>query len=351
MSEQKSEGVRIPFSEEAEQRVREYFENRPGWSVTRLDTGEARAADYRVCYPDNCFLCEVKAVESVHADIPYAPVAEFALEWRHDFLSQIEEWKRSQPNAQIILAGETRALTDEDDATFRERFRLRRRNTESEFNGFRVAMMEYFANSDVGHLPYVVRLDSEDLYVPSLEEREKFFNWLAGELRAFAEGRPGEAWDQVPDPRLPRYNATYTIHFPKQQGDSAFRYNLLLYRKKSGGLKLAIHGQGTLNLDAISRNVNGRQQQLEASAAREGNRSIARIIALTFASGVGSDWKLLLFHIHRLLAANPRLSAIAILARIRNADCFLVCHNHGLQETEPLDRGVFDDGRSLQLGG
>ena len=87
---------------QTERVVREYFGSRPGWTVLKLDSGRARAADFRICVNSECFLCEVKTVESVRANFPGRPI-EYYVEQRTKQQEEIERWTRENPDRRLIL--------------------------------------------------------------------------------------------------------------------------------------------------------------------------------------------------------------------------------------------------------
>jgi hypothetical protein len=363
------------ISKENEQRVERYFAARKAWTVTRLDLGEESAADYRVCYPGHRFLCEVKTVESVRANIPYAPSREYFLELRRKRQIEIEQWKAANQDKKLILLRGDWDFVYGEEAEFIERHGRRSRHTEDAFVRFTTALKDFLEQSSIGHLPYRFRLDSDDVYTPTLPERDALFRWLVREIEAIAAGRPSRYWNYDGNilGQVHYYSAFYPIHRAQHPSDTDSQYQLQVYGPiGESRLVVSTHCYGTLNLDAITRNVQDGMAQLEKSAAREPNTRIPRIIALAFAVGIPFfNWEQLTKHIRWLLRENPTLSAIAVLRRTPDGtppptsegssawldfmrstewvDCFIVFHNPWLREAEPLDGIVFDDGQSVQF--
>jgi hypothetical protein len=266
----------------SERVVRDYFRDRPGWTVVKLDTGKSRAADFRICDNNDCFLCEVKTVESVRANYPDRPI-EYYLEQRKKRREEIEKWKKENPDHQLILHPGEFEFIYRDEAEFIMKYRNRRRSTEKWFKKFSQRMREYFASSSIRELPYSLRLDSDDLYVPNSHERDTFFKWLESEISVIHAGNPGWQWNmeklQYGDAAL--YTAFYQIHIPVHENDVKAVYQLTLEGpRRSGALELNIHSYGGLNLDSITANVEGGLEQLENSAARENDNQIPRLLPL-----------------------------------------------------------------------
>lgn len=353
--------------------IREYFEAYPGRRVEKLDLGKQRAADFRVCHDGNCFLCEVKTIKSVQANFPFTPLASY-LEQREKRQKEIRDWKKENPDKRLILRSEDYEFIYGDEIEFTTKYQGRRRNTEEWFNKFAQELKKYLANSSIQNLPYSVRLDSDDLYRPTLPEQEKFFKWLEGEIQAVAEGKPGWHWiiERPNYGSVALYSVFYPIHEPAYENDTKAEYQLTI-RGPLGidSLEVNIHSYGTLNLDRITSNVVNGLEQLERSASRENDTQIPRIIVLAFESGIGWEWQQLSSHINWLLKENPILSAIAILdwtpdgtlPPIENgieawyqfylttptAPRFVVYHNSWLQVTKPLLVNIFSDKWSVQL--
>jgi hypothetical protein len=305
----------ISPSEHTERVVREYFETRPGWTVRKLDLGKVRAADFRICYDQDCFLCEVKTVKSVRADLPYTPEYHF-LERREERRQEIEEWMEKNPNKRLILRHDEWHFIFGNEAEFREKYRRRVRNTEVWFKGFSQDMRDHFSESSISHLPFRLRLDSDDLYVPTPQEREIFFKWLEDEISAIARRTPSRHWQvqRQGANQVAFYSAFYPIHDPVHKDDQSSVYRLMVVGPlQTGPLEVDIHYYGTLNLDAITSNVRKGLQQLESSVTQEEDQQIPRVIALAFETGIGFEWHQLSKHLAWLLEENPNLSAIAVL--------------------------------------
>lgn len=352
--------------------IREYFAGQ-GWSVEKLDTGKKRAADFRVCDNGNRFLCEVKTVKSMRANFPANPLESY-LEQRKRRQEEIKKWQEENPDKRLILRSEDRDFIYGHEIEFVKKYQGRRRNTEAGFNEFAEELKEYLNNSNVKDLPYSVRLDSDDLYQPTKQERGAFFKWLENEIQAINEGKPGWQW-VVEEPSYGNaalYSAFYLIHKPAHEHDTKSEYQLTIRGPfEIDSLEINIHSYGTLNLKAITTNVESGLKQLESSASRENDKQIPRIIVLAFESGIGLEWQQLSSHISWLLEEHPKLSAIAILdwtpdgtpplqedgmeawyqffLTTPTVPRFVVFHNSWLQTTKPLSTNVFTDKWSIQL--
>jgi hypothetical protein len=326
----------IPVADPIERVVQDYFENRPGWTATKLDLGKETAPDFRICHDANCLLCEVKTIRSVRADSSYA-----------------------SPGAGSARSRRTGSTEFWFNRVFKEQLRL------------------HLEESGVSHLPYLVRLDSDDVYVPTQQEQECFFKWIQGELHAIDRAeRISHLWRPVMlGGAQPGFSGFYPIRKPRRDNDRASRIQMTLWKKRGAraktGLEVTVHCYGTLNLDAISGSVERGLRQLCSLAARSDDKSIARIIAIAFASAVGFHWPLVDAHIASLLKDNPDLSAIAVLRWASdatppsNGDHFLawlkfpahaewipafsVYHNSWRADhVRPLNPAAFADRRSIQ---
>jgi len=360
------------LSEQNEQIVREYFENR-GWSVKKLPKQKpsGQVSDFEICRDNVCFLCEVKAISSVRANIPYAPVDNYFIDVREIRRAEVEKWIRENPDKRLILHKEEHEFLYSDEWDLRKRYRHRRRNTEAEFEEhFAEPVRRYFAQSSICHLPYVVSLHSDDLYTPKPEERDDFCKWLEGEIRSIDKGMP--SWHfRVTDrqgPGLPAfYTAFLSIHKATYEGDIDSQIHVQVVGPgKQEGLQVHIPCYGGLNLDAIDRNVKEARNQLKDTASREQNPNIARVVVLAFATGINLfDWEELSPHIAELLEEYRDLSAMAVLdwvadgtpppreegplawlsfqAQAPRVPRFIVCHNSWLRDVEPLNTEACDE--------
>ena len=360
-------------SQQSEQVVRGYFETRPGWTVTKLDLGKERAADFRICDPANCFLCEVKTIESVRANFPSKPYDSY-LEARKRQQDEIKKWTEENPDGHLILRSDEQDFIYGDEREFAKRYRHRRKSTEKWFREFAQTMKDYFANSSVRDLPYNLRLDSDDLYVPTWDERNRFFRWLEGEIKAIDVGNPSWYWqiERLQYGRAALYSYFYPIHKPAHENDIEAVYQLMIEGPRGDGpLEVNAHSYGGLNLDSITSNVESGLKQLESSASRENDERMPRIIVLAFQSGIGFEWQQLSSHITYLLKHHPDLSAIAILdwipdgtppsqedgilalikfhATTPGIPAFYVYHNLWLQNVKPLPVHACNDKWSVQL--
>jgi hypothetical protein len=363
----------VTTSEQNEQIIRVYFEARSGWSVTKLDFGKGKAADFRICESTSCFLCEVKTIHSVRANFPFTPL-DFYLEQRETRQDEIKKWMEENPDKQLILHPGEWSFIYGDEIEFTKKYRNRRRNTEKWFKEFAQTMMVYFASSRIKDLPYNLKLDSDDLYVPNSQERASFFKWLEDEIRAIDKGTPSRYW-QIESSHFGRaalYSVFYQIHTPIDENDIESVYQLMVEGPfEAGTFEINIHSYGGLNLDAITSNVEAGLKQLEKSALREKDQQMPRIIVLGFESGLGFEWQQLESHITWLLKHNFDLSAIAVLdltpdeifpsqkegllawiefhAKTPRVPRFIVYHNPWLQDVKSLPINVFTDKWSVQL--
>jgi hypothetical protein len=355
-----------------EQVIRQWFESR-GWSVTKLPSGKSgKSADFRICSNDDCFLCEVKTIESVLANFPYTAI-EYYHEQRQRLREQIEVWLQEPSGRNLVLRKDEWKFIYGDEVEFQKKYQYTRRNTLHSFQEFAETMRMHFAASAIRDLPYLVRLDSDDLYRPTLEEQVAFISWLEREIQAIDRGEPGRCWQfQEWSEGVGFYSAFYPIHQPKHRNDTKAEYQLsVLGPGEAGPLEVDIHCYGALNLDSITSNLNKALKQLESSALQETDQQIPRTIMLGFKSNIGLEWDQLSMCITDYLQEHPNLSAIAILgwtpdgtpppqekgplARIEfwvrtpAVPSFVVYHNSRLQAVKPLPTDVFNDRWSVQL--
>lgn len=355
-----------------EQTVRTYFEVL-GWTVAKLKAGRTgKVADFRVCQGSNCFLCEVKTVESARANFPYTSI-EYYHSQRKRRRDEIEKWMAENPDTRLFLRKDEREFIHGDVAEFTRKYRDRRKNTQYWFQRFAQAMKEYFTTSSpIRSLPYILRLDSQDLYRPTPDERDSFFKWLDREIQAIDEGRPSWHWDvQRWSDRAAFYSTFYPIHSPTHENDTKVKYQVsVLGPGKAGSLEVHVHSYGTLNLDSITRSVKAGLKQLESSASREADQQVPRVIALALKSGIGFEWGQLSSCITYLLKEHLDLSAIAVLRWTPNGKLpqdshfldqiefyattpavptFAVYHNSWLEGVKPLPIEAFGDRWSVQF--
>ena len=362
----------IPLAEQNEKTIEDYFEARPGWKAKRLNSG----ADFRVCRDDECFLCEIKTIKSVHANVPYTPEY-FFIEERNKQQEEIEKWKEENTDARLILRQEEWQFIYGDEVEFREKYRRRKRNTEEYFKQFRKTFQECFAESQISHLPYRIRVDSVDLYVPKPYEQDAFLKWLENEILGIDRGESSQYWsvEQQKMGQAGFYSTFYQIHKPDHEDDPGSRYQVLVIGPlEANQLQVEVYACGELNIDAIDRNVQGKGKalhQLKSSAHQEPDLQIPRVIVLAFESSVGTEWARLSDYITWLLIETPTLSAVAVLERIPDGTppsaedgfggwlefqlttprvpSFVVYHNPKPQEVKPLPMDAFQDKWSVQL--
>lgn len=312
-------------TDKTECQVREYFESR-GWSVEKLDLGGVRAADFQICKDDICFLCEVKTVESVHANLPWAPSLDVYETERKERQSANERWIKENPGSRLVSNSTDYEFVYGDQDTFRQKYGGRARFTEKNFKKFATEITNHFARSPtVQHLPFTVRLDSNDLYTPYGDEKEQFIEWLENELIAIASRKPIDyRWRVEKLPNSPTFHLDmfYPIHHSTRENDVNATYQMsITVPNYSDKLEVHISSYGQLNLDAITRNVeSGLRQQLEATASREGFQGKPQVIVLAFAGGLAFEWGALWPHLSLLLQQNESLNAIAVLDRVKEGE-------------------------------
>lgn len=347
------------FSDEIEQVVKTYFESRTGWSATKLDKKNiGQNPDYRVCYPGGYFLCEVKTVSSVYASYSGRPV-DYHLEQRQKQRLCIDQWREKNPATPLIMSETERDFLFSDDEDFIKKYDQRRRNTQAEFDSFADTMRKYFSSSIISDLPYHLRLDSQNLYAPTKDERGKFFDWLEKEILAIHEGNPSRRWAIDPYPGLATYSTSYQIHTPQHEGDTESIYSLILSRLLAPAkFQLDPHSYGVLNLRAITQNIEKAATQLKTRALTDNDPSLPRIIILAFGSGLRFELDLLCQHVWEELEQHKDISSIAVLQWRPGpaypfdepVPFFIAFHNMYLRnDIKPLLGFVFDDEWSTQL--
>lgn len=318
-------------------------------------------------------MCEVKTIESVRANFPIKPCDSY-LEARKRQQDEIKKWTEKNPDRHLILRPGEWDFIYGDEVEFAKRYRDRRKSTEKWFREFAQTMKDYFANSSVRDLPYNLRLDSDDLYAPTWDERNQFFKWLEGEIKVIDVGNPSWHWqiERLQYGRAALYSYFYSIHKPAHENDIEAVFQLTIEGPRGDGpLEVNAYSYGGLNLDSITSNVESGLDQLESSASRENDKRMPRIIVLAFQSGIGFEWQQLSSHITYLLKHHPDLSAIAILDWIPDGTppsqedgflawikfhvttpripAFYVYRNPWLQNVKPLPVHAFNDKWSVQM--
>ncbi len=297
----------MSLSEETEGKIKKYFKKKQ-WEVEKLDANNIKAADFKVSRRDYSFLCEVKTIESDRAFNSHTASRNF------------QNYKK-----EILALRNDLQLKD---------------------------------------LPFRIRIDCDDLYLPNREEIDVLILWLQEELANLHQARVSRVWriDQL------GFYTDYIFpnHAKKEKGRLLINVNKIPI---VGKFSIEFYSYGGLNLMAIERNVKEGVTQLNASASREVNTKIPRVIVLRLASGIGFQLKELENEIQLLLKENTSLSAIALFDRVpilsKRATnfwetiinvlkapwqiAFKVYHNREIKGAERVKRFVFDDGYSSQI--
>ncbi len=311
---------KLPVTEKTECYVREYFESR-GWLVEKLDTGKESAADFSICKEGVCFLCEVKTIESVHANLPWAPSLSVFETEREERQARNKQFAEENPDSRLVLNPTDYEFTYGDPKAFRQKYQNRPRFTESQFKEFANEMRKFFTESPkVRYLPFSIRLDSDDLYVPFGDKRTHFFEWLESELVAIVNGSPPDCrWHikELPYGTAHHFFMHYPIHYAERENDAKAKYSLSITGPNySDRLDIQIFSYGQLNQDAIGQNIESGLRQLSATGSRERFQGNAQVIVLAFAGGLSFEWDALLPYLSWLLQQNPTLNGIVVLDHV-----------------------------------
>jgi len=376
-------GEKLISADQNEQIVKNYFKDR-GWQVTKLDwpgrPASVKAADWRIYNEDYCLLCEVKTVSSVLADVAYGPVEGYMVDKRNKERVRLGELKRAHPDTPLLVTPDYYEFVHGNEQRFRQQYRFRKRHTESEFKIlFGEKMKRHLLESSISNLPYTLRFDSDDLYVPTKAELETCAKWAEAELLRIHRGKPSRSWRVSPtDLRTSAlYFTSYLLHKSVSDADVDRTIQITAIGPKKGkNLEVEVHCYGMPNLDAITRNVEEASRQLQSSASKEKNESVPRAVVLAFETGITGEmalqWEELFEpHFAWLLEQYPNLSALAVMERVpngvpppveeglsawldfvrqaRHVPRFMVYHNPCLRGVEPLDQRAFNDNRSVQF--
>lgn len=299
-------------SERTERIVKELFSKRPNWSVTKLDTGKSKAADFKVCGSDSCFLCEVKTIASARANYPYRPI-DYFLEEREKRRETISKSQSQNPERRIVMPPDDYEFTFGDPIAFSQTYRNLPRFTERYFKEFVDELTDFLINrSRIKDLPYSIRIDSDDLYTPFGDERKQFFKRLENDVLAIHQGQPQWDWHNNRLPRTKSYHTFKTMKVYPNGIKSVYQINV---DELNGDLplQLSVNYYGSLNEDAIIQEIEKAAAQLEASAEKERDRQIARIIALAFSTSIGFEEGQLFKLLVQQLKEYTRVSAVALL--------------------------------------
>jgi hypothetical protein len=273
----------------------------------------------------------------------------------------LDNYKKAHPDTHLLVTPEEYEFLHGDEGWFNKKYQGRDRGTEDPFRkGFIEPTKKYLSKSSIGNLPYIVRVDSDDLYLPNQNELRTFWEWLETELPGIHRGTPSHFWQIVPKGpgSSTWYSAFYPIHKRAHENDVNRTIQMtVIGPTKSNKLEVEIHPYGTLNLDAVTRNVEEALGQLESSALKEQKEKIPRVVVLAFAGGVDVPWWLQGFenHLASLLKEHSKLSALALLDWVSEGHPppfvprFMVYHNSWLRDVEPLSPEVFGDNRSVQF--
>jgi len=361
-------------SKETENTFRESFENRPGWTVLKLDSGKHKAADFQVCGEGDCFLCEAKTIDSTYANFAYRPIDYYMKEREHT-RSLIERSQAENPQRKIVMTKDQYDLVYGDQTKFQEKYKNSPRNTEKYFKIFEEELIEFLSNSSkVKHLPYLLRIDSDDLCIPYGTKRKYFFQWLEKEIEAIGEGNISDLWKDNKLPFTKSYHTFLGITMNETVGSNKPVYQINIEKLNSNGpLQIQVYSYGILNEAAIVQQIDGALIQLKASANRENDKTIPRIILLAFASGFGFEGNHLFMLISEQLKIHTNISAIAVLNQVpktfhmqrkdegilewietssqsKRIPGFIVAHNPWIDTSvRPLDTKVFDMIGSVQF--
>jgi hypothetical protein len=340
-----------------EEAIRDYFDSRPGWKATKLAVSEGSAADFRISGPTDSFLCEVKSIGSPRANFPFIPY-EFYREARSRKQDEIRTWTEQNPGRHLLLTPGQWEFIYGDEEAFRKKYQNRPRHTEWHFKQFTQELKSYFASSGVKDQPYVVRIDSDDLYVPTLSEKDFFFRWLESQIRAISDGRPSRCW-HMSEERYSccrTYSYFYRVHKPAYDSDTEAEYQLTVIGPlEESVLEVDAYSYGCLNFETIERNAKSALRQLASSASREDDQLMPRVIVLEGVDPAWDEWNDLLEYVATFLRAQTDLSAISILKwRLSHPEMlilptFYVYHNPWIQHVRSLPISAFDDQWSVQL--
>jgi len=377
------EGEKLISADQNEQIVKNYFKDR-GWQVTKLDwpghPASVKAADWRIYNDDYCFLCEVKTVSSVLADVSYGPVEGYMVDKRNKERARLEELKRARPDIRLLVSPDHYEFVYGNEQRFRRQYRFRKRHTESEFKKlFGEKIKRRLSKSSIRNLPYILRFDSDNLYVPTKAELETCAKWVEAELLRIHRGKPSRSWrvSRTAPRSSALYSTFYLLHKSVSDADVDRTIQITaIGPKRDKHLEVEVHCYGMPNLDAITRNVEEASRQLQSSASKEKNESVPRAVVVAFETGITAqmalEWQEVVEpHFAWLLKEYPNSSALAMLEivldgtpppekegflawlnfalRAPRVPRFRVYHNPCLQGVEPIDPQVFSDNRSVQF--
>jgi hypothetical protein len=301
-------------SEESERIVRECFINRPNWTVRKIDTGKHKAADFRICGTEICFLCEVKTIASSRSNYAYKPI-DYYIEERNRRQKRIAKAQEEDPHRHIILPSEDYEFTFGDSDTFRQRFSIVPRFTEKYFNEFKEELVHYLiTESRVKGLAYSIRIDSDDLFTPFGDERIMFFHWLENEVEAMSKGQPARYWYDNNLPFTQSYHTFKVMKIYDSGGKLRSEYQINVEKLRGDyPLQVNVFHYGVLNESTIVQEIEKAISQLEASANVEIDNQIPRVVMLAFASSLGFEEEQLYQLIIQQLKTHTRVSAIGVL--------------------------------------
>jgi hypothetical protein len=366
----------MDFSEQIENEVKKYFNTKPLFTVTKLDTGKIKSADFRIEYQEKpCFLCEVKAISSVHSNFPKKPI-NYYQEKRNDYRKSIDIFKKKNPQKKTIMTPDQYSFIFGNENDFQRKYNNLQRFTEKHFNDFADELKNFLLSSEkTKDLPYTIRIDSDDLYYPSKSEKHNFFQWIENEIVEIHNGNISYVWSSN---QFSTTLALFTFKVMKINNGNNIRseYQINIEQlQNQNKLQIHIHSYGGLNERAINQEIEKAVGQLRKSVEREKNKKIPRIITLAFISDFSfHESDLIRIISEQLKFFNKDLSAIVIFQNVRERTLimrkdenlfdwftrstslnlipgFIVIHNSWLvkKEISSLDLNIFDSNDSFQI--
>ncbi|MBN2503298.1 MAG: hypothetical protein JXB38_21150 [Anaerolineales bacterium] len=345
----------LPLSKVVENTIQEYFEGH-SWTVQKLDNPsrkeKEKASDYLLTGKGHKVLVEVKTIQSDRANIPWGSPREHLEHRRQQFREEIEAFVNDNPEERVKVTADEWEFMHGEDAEVRKKF-LKRRSTLSGFNRFKKTIEDHFSQPELRKYPVRIRLDSDDLYQPCPQQAEEFLKWLTKETIDIINGKPGNTWttQSIAD-EITYYSNSYEF---REKTHRRGRLQISVEKLPSNcELEINIHSYGTINLDAITRNIQKGVAQLQSSAEFIGDLEIPRTVIIHLPSGIYFEsWQQLHEHISWLFEQFPNVSAIVVMEwKMENdqmAPDFVVYHNENLKSAKPLPKEIFDHNHSTHI--